>query len=346
MVNCKLLNCKLVLSGLLMVSAATGVMAQGAKNIRLNEVLTNNTTSIQDEFGQREAWIEVENASFTTYNIRGMYFTTDRTVLDPNMSVPERIKRMRIIPSGDTRTQIGGRQHMLFYCNSNPAKGKLHLSLPVPVSEPFWIGFYNGNATELIDSVTVPALAADQSYARVDNKWKVMAPENVTPKTENFIQADETKDAYLKREDPHGFGITLLAMGIVFFCLFLLFVFFWLFGLIMRHLDTAKKVVNAQPIKPITKTVEVTHDLAHATGNILQDGLKTRGKDKEVYIAVISMALKQYQDDVHDVESGIITIKTKDTDWTDEGSQMTHFSSPVIPTQHNAPHIPTDPGLK
>ena len=58
------------------------------------------------------------------------------------------------------------------------------------------------------------------------------------------------------------------------------------------------------------------------------------------------MALKQYQDDVHDVESGIITIKTKDTGWSDESSQMTHFSTPVIPTQHNAPRIPTGPELK
>ena len=336
---------KILLSGLLMASAS-GVMAQGAKNIRLNEVLTNNTTSIQDEFGQREAWIEVENTSFTTYNIRGMYFTTDRSVLDPNMSVPERIKRMRVIPNGDVRTQIGGRQHLVFFCNSNPAQGKLHLSLNVPLSEPLWIGFFNGNATELIDSVSVPALAADQSYARHGNSWSIKSAENVTPGIENFIQTDETKDAYLKREDPHGFGITLLAMGIVFFCLAVLFLFFWLFGAIMRHLDTAKKVAHTQPIKPITKTVEVTHDIAHATGNILQDGFDKKGIDKEVYIAVISMALKQYQDDVHDVESGIITIKTKDTDWTDEGSQMTHFSSPVIPTQHNAPHIPTTPEIR
>ena len=336
---------RLLLSGMMLASAST-VMAQGAKNIRLNEVLTNNTSSILDEFGQREAWIELENTSFTTYNIRGMYLTTDRSVLDPQMSVPERIKRMSVIPSGDPRTQIGGRQHLLFYCNSNPAQGKLHLSLQVPVSEPFWIGFYNGNATELIDSVTVPALAADQSYARHGNTWKIMASQNVTPKTENFIQTDETKDAYLKRNDPHGFGITLLAMGIVFFCLAVLFLFFWLFGLLMAHLDTAKKVVNTQPIKPITKTVEVTHDIAHATGNILQDGLKTKGIDKEVYIAVISMALKQYQDDVHDVESGVITIKPQKTGWAEEGNQMTHFSKPVIPTKHNAPKIPTVPELR
>ncbi len=336
---------KILLSGFLLASTS-GVMAQGAKNIRINEVLTNNTASIQDEYGQREAWIELENTSFTTYNIRGMYFTTDRSVLDPNMSVPERIKRMSVIPSGDTRTQIGGRQHLVFFCNSNPAQGKLHLSLKVPASEPLWIGFYNGNATELIDSVSIPALASDQSYARHGNEWSVKSAENVTPGIENFIKTDETKDAKLKREDPYGFGITLLAMGIVFFCLAVLFLFFWLFGLLMRHMETAKKVANAQPIKPITKTVEMTMEVGHKTNIILQEGLKTKGIDKEVYIAVISMALKQYQDDVHDVESGIITIKSHQTGWADEGSQMTHFSKPMIPTSHNAPKIPTTPEIR
>jgi len=336
---------KLLLSGLLLASASA-VMAQGARNIRLNEVMTNNTASIQDEYGQREAWIELENTSFTTYNIRGMYLTTDRSVLNPQMSVPERIKRMTIIPNGEPRTQIGGRQHIVFFGNSNPAQGKLHLSLKVPMSEPVWIGFYNGNAEELIDSVTIPALAADQSFARHGNQWSVKSAENVTPGIENFIKTDETKDAKLKREDPHGIGITLLAMGIVFFCLALLFIFFWIFGVIMNHLDTAKKVANTQPIKPITKTVEITHDLAHATGNILQDGLGKKGIDKEVYIAVISMALKQYQDDVHDVESGIITIKSKDTGWSDEYSQMTHFHDPLQPSSHTAPRIPTTPNLR
>ena len=313
---------KILLSGLMLVSVSA-MMAQGAKNIRINEVLTNNTASIQDDYGQNHAWIELENTSFTTYNVRGMYFTTDKTVLDPKMSVPERIKRMSVIPSGDSRTQIGGRQHLIFYCNSNPAQGKLHLSLNVPMSEPIWLGFFNGNATELIDSVSIPALAADQSYARQNAKaWAVKSAENVTPGIENFIKTDETKDAKLKREDPHGFGITLLAMGIVFFCLAVLFVFFWVFGLIMRNLETAKKVAHTQPIKPITKTVEATQDLAHVTGNILQDGLKTRGIDKEVYIAVISMALKQYQDDVHDVESGVITIKARETGWKSTGHNL------------------------
>jgi hypothetical protein len=126
----------------------------------------------------------------------------------------------------------------------------------------------------------------------------------------------------------------------------LLWAFFTVFGMFMKNQETAKKMAHQQPIKPITKTVEVTHDLAHVTGNILQDGLKTKGIDKEVYIAVISMALKQYQDDVHDVESGIITIKSHQTGWADEGSQMTHFSKPMIPTSHKAPKIPTTPEIR
>lgn len=314
----------LLLSSVLL-TATSAMYGQGAKNIVINEVLTNNTASIQDEFGEHQAWIELENVSFTTYNIRGMYLTTDRSVLDPDMSVPERIKRMSIIPSGDERTSVGGRQHIVFFCNSNPAQGKLHLSLNVPMSEPVWVALYNGNAVELIDSVTVPALNADESYARQGDKWVVKSAKNVTPGIENFIKTDESKDAKLKREDPHGFGITLLAMGIVFTCLAVLFVFFTLFGLLMRHLETAKKVANQHPIKPITKTVEKTAEIGHKTGVIMQDGLKSKGIDKEVYIAVIGMALKQYEDDVHDVESGIITIKQKTSSWNDEFLQMTQF---------------------
>ena len=84
-------------------------------------------------------------------------------------------------------------------------------------------------------------------------------------------------------------------------------------------------MAKIQPVKAGVKTVEKTKEIGHKTNVILQDGLKSKGIDKEVYIAVISMALKQYQDNVHDVESGVITIKPKTTDWNDEYFQMTQF---------------------
>ena len=314
-----------LLLGTLLLAGASMTHAQVEQSIKINEVMTSNTSNLQDEYGQREAWIEIANVSFTTYNVRGMFITTDRSVLDPQMSVPERMKRMSAIPSGEPRTALSGRQHLILFCNSLPSKGSMHLSVPVDPSKPTWIGLYSGNATLLIDSATVPVIADNLSYARHKDgsvNWVVKSAEQVTPGISNMTDIVETKTAKLKREDPYGFGITVLAMGIVFFCLALLFVFFTLFGFFMKHRSA---VANIQPVKAGVKTVEKTMEVASKTSTILQDGLKTKGIDKEVYMAVIAMALKEYQDNVHDVESGVITIKPKNTDWNMELPLMTQF---------------------
>lgn len=325
--------------------------AQMDASIKLNEVLTDNQSSLIDEYGTHHAWVEIANISHSTYNIRGMYLTTDRSVLDKSMSVPERVKRMSIIPNGDARTNLSGRQLLVFQLNSQPTKGSLHLAVKVDPSKPTWIALYNGNATQLIDSVTVPVLQADQSYARIANNgtsadWEVKSGDRVTQGIQNMTTVSESKVEKFKREDPYGIAMAIMAMGIVFLCLALLWIFFTLFGMFMRHQETAKKVINTQPIKPITKTVEKTMEVGHKTGVILQEGLKTKGIDREVYLAVIGMALQQYRDNVHDVESGVITIKHRDTEWDDEYTQMTHFHDPVMPTSHQAPKIPTGPELK
>ncbi|SFW18400.1 Oxaloacetate decarboxylase, gamma chain [Prevotellaceae bacterium HUN156] len=345
------MNIKRIVFGSFVAFASLPTMAQMDASIKLNEVMTDNHASLIDEYGVRHAWVEIANISHSTYNIRGMYITTDRSVLNQQMNVPERIKRMSIIPNGDVRTDLSGRQLVVFQLGSSPAQGSLHLSVPVDASQPTWIALYNGNATQLIDSITVPVLAADQSFARIANNglatdWEVKSADRVTPGIQNMTTVSESKVEKFKREDPHGFGMAVMAMGIVFFCLALLWITFTLFGLLMRHMETAKRVVRQQPIKPITKTVEKTLEVGHRTGIILQEGLKTKGIDKEVYMAVIGMALKQYQDDVHDVESGIITIKSKDTGWDDEYAQMTQFHSPILPAMPKSPKIPTGPEMK
>ncbi len=335
-----------ILLGSLLTLIALPMHAQLDASIKLNEVMTQNENSLIDEYGARHAWVEIANISHSTYNIRGMYITTDRSVLDKKMSVPERVKRMSLIPNGDSRTELKGRQLVVFQLGSNPAKGTLHLTTPVQADQPTWIALYNGNATQLIDSITIPVLNADQSFARIANNgtakdWEVKSADRVTLGIHNMTTVSESKIEKFKREDPHGFGMAIMAMGIVFFCLALLWIVFTLFGMLMNHLETARKVVNQQPIKPITKTVEKTIEVGHKTGVILQDGLKSKGIDREVYMAVIGMALQQYRDDVHDVESGVITIKSKDTDWVYDFPQIAH-----VPTASTAPKIPTGPEMK
>lgn len=300
--------------------AVVVAFAQGAGNIRINEVMTSNSTSLQDEFGNHGPWVEIANTAYSTYDVRGMYITTDPSVLDKKMSVPERIKRMSIIPNGEKRTLLSARQHLVFFLNSTPTKGGLHLSSRVNATNPLWIALYDGNAVDIIDSVTVPVLVANTSYARYTDgtgKWVKKAESAVTPGIDNFIKTDMAKTEKLKRDDPYGFGITLLCMGIVFACLALLYVFFLIFGFVADRRNKLEKVAKVQPIKPIVSTGKKLNEVRHKTTNILKDGMETKGRDKEIYIAVIAMALKQYTDHVHDVESGILTIKPHHSSWSE-----------------------------
>ena len=300
------------------------VCGQGANNIRLNEVMTNNQTSIQDEYGCCTPWVEIVNTSYSTYDIRGMYITTDRTTLDKTMSVPERMKHMSIIPDNDSRTTLSARQHVLFRLNSSPSKGAMHLNAKVDSLSPTWIAIFDGNAIDLIDSVTVPLLTANASYARKSDgssKWVVRTGDAVTPGIDNFIQIEEPKLERLKRDDPHGLGITALCMGIVFLSLALLYAFFLIFG---WTADRRSKLANVQPIKPVVQTAKKIEKVRQVTTNILQDGFETRGRDKEIYIAVISLALRQYANDIHDVESGIISIKPHHTEWSAHNTMINH----------------------
>ena len=312
---------KFLLLGLMLTATST-MFAQGAKNIKINEVLTNNTASYQDEYGEHHAWVELVNNSYTTYNVRNMFITTDRAVLNPDMTVPERMKLMSVIPSGDSRTTLSAQQHLLLFCNSNPYRGSLHLAVRVNADEPTWIALYDGNATVLIDSVTVPVLEANQSFARASDgakEWKVRPADAATPGISNFIQVDETKVARIKRTDPHGFGLTLLSMGIVFSCLALLFIFFWAFGRLATYMK--ERNYRVERYQTLTKLRKASKKAA----NYAKDGLTTKGIDKEIYMAVIAMAIKEYAEDVHDMESNVITIKPKTTGWNDKASQITHF---------------------
>ena len=302
------------------VAATLSVSAQGAKSIRITGVMTNNRTSIVDEYGKHKPWVELSNTSFTTYNVRGMFLTTDRRVLDKKMSPEERRKLMSPLPNNDPRTTIGGKKSIVIF-DQNGQAGALQLNLQLQPKLTNWIAIYDGNAVDLIDSVSVPTLLADQSYelGRDFKQWRKANYKDVTP---GYLPQNTglSKSQILKKTDPYGIGIAILSMGIVFSCLALLFVVFWLFGNYMKHKQRIARATEKHATllyKTGKKTIEVTNEISHKTNMMLKDGLTTKGIDKEIYMAVISLALKEYLEDVHDIESGIITIKPKQTRWNE-----------------------------
>ena len=308
---------KIKLLTTLLVLCSLTSMGQGAKNIKINEVMTRNTASIVDEYDNHIPWVELANVSFSTFNVRGMYVATDTAVLNPHLTVPERVAMMSCIPSNETRTNMGGRQHLVLFLNSIPSRGSTHLSSTIDSSKPVWIGLYDGNAVDLIDSVSVPVMNENTSYARVEdgsNEWEVKATDAVTPGIENYIHVTESKIAQIKRDDPHGFGITVLSMGIVFSCLALLWIFFTIFGRFMSHKQQEKHKSAKQAHKERIIAAQEEEEDERAFPKVTVRNVATT--DDDVYIAVISMAIKEYLDDIHDNESGIITISPKNTKWT------------------------------
>ena len=292
------------------VMGALPTLAQGAKSIRITEVMTDNRTSIVDEYGKHKPWLELSNTSFTTYNVRGMFLTTDRRVLDKKMSPEERRKLMTPLPNNEPRTTLAGKKSLIIYDRAFRVRNQILVDhrtetepfhLRLGISDNGWLGLYDGNAVDLIDSVSLPRIERDCSYALSNDlkTWKKVDSPHVTP---GYLpqSAGLSKSQMLKKTDPYGFGITGLSMGIVFSCLALLFIFFWAVGTYMKYKQSLAKNTEKSNDELTPKESDKNSD---------------KEIDKEIYMAVIALALKEHLGDVHDVESGIITIKPKQTRW-------------------------------
>lgn len=294
--------------------------AQGSRNLKITEVVTANTDGLMDEYGRRSAWIEITNISWTTVNVRSCYLTTDRRALDKNLSVPERVKLMSLVPKGDEVTNLSAQQRIVFFADGQTNLGTLHTNFVLAPGEDNFIALFDGNGETLIDSLTVPPLAENRSYARLlDNEgeekgWKVLNAEDVTPGYPNRGQEKAVdKVAEFKEKDPYGVALSLLAMGIVFGCLAFLYAFFRIFGWFMLRLTKLARVKAIRKIRESADKVAV----------IAKEGMESRGVNMETYMAVIGMALHEYENDVHDVESNVLTLHTEEhSDWNAKDNAM------------------------
>ena len=299
---------KKVFLSIIVVLAATAGFAQGAKSLKFNEILVTNTASIVDEYGCRSAWIEFHNDAFASANARNCFLTNDPAVLNPELSAPERIKMMYQIPSGNVATGIHGKQKMVFFADGLPNRGVFHTNFVLNDSTENWIALYDANGTTLLDSITVPALGENQSWARAKDgigAWKVVTAENVTPAATNTVEQGEGKVAKFKRMDSRGLGMTVMCMAVVFSALAILW---WLFALIGKIFASTISSVKKAPAKEAAPSPKA----APAKGNA-----------NEEEMAAICMALHEHFGNVHDEESDVLTIVGGASGW----NSLTHTRS-------------------
>lgn len=254
----------------------------------LNEVLMDNQLSFQDDYGVHSAWIEIFNRSYGSSNLAGCYLKISSQPGD-TLSY--------FIPKGDILTVVKPRQHALFWADGQPNRGTFHTNFKLDPFNANWIGLYD-SGRNLLDQIVVPAnmLKADQSYARVSDasdEWEVKGQSTdkyVTPSTNNKTIDSNAKMEKFEQHDSIGIGMSVSAMSVVFCGLILLYLSFKLVGKISVNLSKR----NAMRAKGITDKQEAKEKLlGQAPG--------------EIY-AAISMAMYEFQSDVHDVEDTVLTI--------------------------------------
>lgn len=256
--------------------------------IVINEVLTDNKTNFEDDYGVHSGWIEVFNTSYNSVNLAGCYL---KVSTQPGDTISY------FIPKGDVQTAISPRQHALFWADGAPRRGTFHTNFVLSKTGDNWIGLYD-SGRKLLDQVVVPAhtLQTDQSYARTtdgSDTWEIKDDSEtkyVTPSTNNQTLEGNLKMDKFQEHDSTGIGMTITAMVVVFTGLILLYFCFRLVGKIA--ISVRKR--NAMKAHNITDKQEAKkRRFGEAPGDV---------------IAAISLALHEAQGNGHDVEETILTI--------------------------------------
>ena len=274
------------LSLLLLIGFTSCTEQKSNSKLVINEVLVDNQTNFQDDYGVHSGWIEIFNKAYSTADLAGCLLKVSS---QPGDTVTY------FIPKGDVLTSIKPRQHTLFWADGNPRRGTFHTNFVLSKTNANWIGLYD-SGKKLLDQVVVPAgiLAANQSrVGDASAEWEVKgasADKYVTPSTNNQTIESNPKMDKFEQHDPVGIGMAISAMSVVFLGLILLYICFKLNG--KAAIKLRKR--NAMIAHNITDKQEAKEKkLGEAPGEV---------------IAAISMALHEAQGADHDVEETILTI--------------------------------------
>jgi hypothetical protein len=119
----------------------------------INEIIASNDTIIADEAGQFEDFIEILNTGTTRVDLSGMYLSDDPGT-----------PRAWQFPAGTTIPPGG---FLLVWADNDPQDGPLHATFGLSSGGETVALFHNdANGVVLIDTLTFPALPADQSFGR------------------------------------------------------------------------------------------------------------------------------------------------------------------------------------
>lgn len=281
----KILNFKIV-ALFIALFICGNIAAQGIKDIRINEVLVKNSNNLMDDYGQRSSWIELFNTGYSNVDLAGAH-----------LSVKLGDKAMTYkIPDNDSNTNIPPQGYVVFYADGAGAKGTFYTNFTLDQTNEIY--FLNAGGS-IIDSIKYDTseLKEDVSMgwailSRDSGEIFTMELDQSTPNATNNTLELESRAEIFRKEDPLGIIMALTAMTVVFSALFLLYQVFKAVGKTMIK-AAVRKENKVLAKENLTSSRIVTEEDESIPGDV---------------IAAIGVALNKYEEDLHDLESTVITI--------------------------------------
>lgn len=273
---------KILLTGLVFaaLTLSHSVLAQGVKDIRINEILVLNENNYEDDYGHREGWIELFNSGYSQVDVGGCHLSTQS-------GGRGEIYR---IPKGDPRTRIAPQSYLIFIAEGTSSKGTFHTNFTL--DETGYLALFDQSGRgEPLSEITYNV--ADQKpdisigwLNGANGKLQFVSLPATTPNATNETVAAIPAHERFRQLDPYGVVMSVTAMTVVFFALAMLYLIFRIIGKTMVKLSRPK-----DKVKSGEKPALVPHE-----------GIS--GEE----IAAVAMALRLYEEDLHDNESKVVTI--------------------------------------
>lgn len=130
------------------------LVSMGWAQVRINEIQSSNSSTLPDNYGQYEDWVEIYNP-------------TDKPVDIGGLVLKDQVDTWRI-PTGDTSTVLAPGGFFLLWADDEEEQGKFHTNFKLSAANGEFLGLFQSDSMTIIDTVYFPPLSNDQSYGRCD----------------------------------------------------------------------------------------------------------------------------------------------------------------------------------
>ena len=140
---------------LIWIPCLTGSVNAAEVTLVINELMASNSTSIQDQQGQYDDWIEIYNYGVNAIDIGGMYLTDN----------PSSPTKWQIPGSNPAATTIAAGGYLLIWADNDTSDSGLHANFKLDANGE-QIALFDSDGSTLIDSIIYPDQNTDISFGR------------------------------------------------------------------------------------------------------------------------------------------------------------------------------------